>query len=62
MTECERQFYLLLCMSGRTKEATEYRERIESREVSVDAGEKDTKIQDNGCSQKVSKRGKTPRG
>lgn len=27
MTDNERAFYLLLCMSGRTQEATAYKER-----------------------------------
>ena len=41
MTENERQFYLLLCMSGRTEEAMVYRERIESKEAKDNAGEED---------------------
>lgn len=44
MTEKERQFYLLLCMSGRTEEAMAYRERIESKEAKEakdNAGEED---------------------
>lgn len=41
MTENERQFYLLLCMSGRTEEAMAYRERIENKEDKDSAGEED---------------------
>lgn len=33
MTDNERAFYLLLCMSGRTQEATEYKEKVESKEI-----------------------------
>lgn len=38
MTDNERAFYLLLCMSGRTQEATEYkeRERVENKEDEED--------------------------
>ena len=36
MTDNERAFYLLLCMSGRTQEATEYKERVESKEIEAD--------------------------
>ena len=32
MTDEQRSFYLLLCMTGRTQEATEYREKIEKQE------------------------------
>lgn len=32
MTEFQRQFYLLLCMSGRTEEAILYKEKIEKEE------------------------------
>lgn len=46
MTENERQVYLLFCMSGRTEEATAYRERIE---VKYSAGEEDQTMQsENG--------------
>lgn len=31
MTDEQRSFYLLLCMTGRTQEATEYREKIEKQ-------------------------------
>lgn len=44
MTENERQFYLLLCMSGRTEEAISYRERVESKEDKDNAGEKDQAV------------------
>ena len=44
MTENERQFYLLLCMSGRTEEAMAYKERIESKEDEDNAGEKDQTV------------------
>lgn len=36
MTDSEREFYLLLCMSGRTQEATEYMEKVESKEDEED--------------------------
>ena len=32
MTDEQRSFYLLLCMTGRTQEATEYREKIEKHD------------------------------
>ena len=32
----QRSFYLLLCMTGRTQEATEYREKIEKQEDNTD--------------------------
>lgn len=44
MTEKERQFYLLLCMSGRTEEAMAYREQIESKEAKDNAGEEDQTV------------------
>lgn len=36
MTDEQRNFYLLLCMTGRTQEATEYREKIEKQEDNTD--------------------------
>lgn len=36
MTDEQRSFYLLLCMTGRTQEATEYREKIEKQEDNTD--------------------------
>lgn len=36
MKDNERAFYLLLCMSGRTQEATEYKERVENKEDEED--------------------------
>lgn len=36
MTDEQRSFYLLLCMTGRTQEATEYRETIEKQEDNTD--------------------------
>lgn len=36
MTDEQRSFYLLLCMAGRTQEATEYRENIEKQEDNTD--------------------------
>lgn len=36
MTDEQRSFYLLLCMTGRTQEATEYREKIEKLEDNTD--------------------------
>lgn len=62
MTDRERNFYLLLCMSGRTAEATAYRERLESKEADENVREEDKAVQDNGCSQKAGKRGKAVRG
>ena len=44
MTENERQFYLLLCMSGRTEEAMAYREQVESKEDRDSAGEKNQTV------------------
>lgn len=46
MTENERQFYLLLCMTGRTEEAIAYRDRVEKehKENKDNAGEKDQKV------------------
>nr|DAU27517.1 MAG TPA: hypothetical protein [Caudoviricetes sp.] len=44
MTENERQFYLLLCMSGRTEEAMAYKERIEGKEAKDNAGEEDQTV------------------
>lgn len=36
MTDEQRSFYLLLCMTGRTQEATEYREKIEKQGDNTD--------------------------
>lgn len=36
MMDEQRSFYLLLCMTGRTQEATEYREKIEKQEDNTD--------------------------
>lgn len=36
MTDEQRSFYLLLFMTGRTQEATEYREKIEKQEDNTD--------------------------
>lgn len=36
MTDEQRSFYLLLCMTGRTQEAIEYREKIEKQEDNTD--------------------------
>lgn len=36
MTDEQRSFYLLLCMTGRTQEVTEYREKIEKQEDNTD--------------------------
>lgn len=36
MTDEQRSFYLLLCMTGITQEATEYREKIEKQEDNTD--------------------------
>lgn len=36
MTDEQRSFYLLLCMTGRTQEATEYKERVENKEDEED--------------------------
>lgn len=36
MTDEQRSFYLLLCMTGRTQEATGYREKIEKQEDNTD--------------------------
>lgn len=36
MTDEQRSFYLLLCMAGRTQEATEYREKIYKQEDNTD--------------------------
>lgn len=37
MTDEQRSFYLLLCMTGRTQEATEYREKIKKQEDNTDS-------------------------